>query len=247
MASARARTAVRPRRPRARAGGRCPTACPATSARRRGASRATGSRGCSRRRPTRPLPGRPSTADHDYGEPASPSWRDVDWSSPPARRRDRWASRCTTSDLGDGRRAADRVRARPRRELAELAREPPARGGGPPGDRPRPAWLRGVADAAGTISIPGYARTVEAWLDGARPRPGRARRQLDGRIHRRRGGDRVPGPRGAPGARGGGRDLDHEPAPPADQDGRPDRRGRRRDHRSAQAARSSPAAAFATW
>ena len=88
------------------------------------------------------------------------------------------------------------LRPRPRRPVAELAREHPAAGAR------SGAWSRSTCPGFGLSPMPrdersrsrGYGargRTRSASELGARQ--GRARRQLDGRLHRGRGGDPVPG------------------------------------------------------
>ena len=168
------------------------------------------------RRPGRPRCGPPGRRRLRRG--GSPDWREIDWrrhlhqievdgSQRQLRRHRR------------GRRAADRVRPRPRRLLAELAREHPARRAEPPRGRDRPAGLRPLGDAA------------RGDLDrGLRPRGGRASASSSGSARscssatrwaassqpRWRSG---PGAGRAPGARVRGRHLDHG------LDGGPARRG----------------------
>ena len=61
--------------------------------------------------------------------------------------------------------------------------------------------------ASGDVSIPAYADAVAAVLARARDRLGDRRRQLDGRLHRRRAGLAPPGARRAPRADLRGGDL----------------------------------------
>ena len=64
----------------------------------------------------------------------------------------------------------------------------------PPRHRARPPGLRRLGRCPREkISIPGYGRFVDALLDRLGVGAGDRRRQLDGRLHRRRARDRVPG------------------------------------------------------
>src|SRR5829696_4709415 len=129
-----------------------------------------------------------------------------------------------------GRRGARRARARPGRSVAELAREHPAAGAGPARRRDGPARLRPDAGAGGRRGNQHHALRPlrERPVRQARARHGEPRRELDGRLHRGRGGDPVPGARRAARARVRGRNLERADAPGADPDHRP-RRHRNRD------------------
>ena len=125
--------------------------------------------------------------------PTAPSgrsaWLDVDWRAAPALRA-RSAGR-----LAERRRARQRaaaaVRPRARRLLAELAGEPARPGARSSRDRPGPAGFRGLGDA----SRGGVGRRLRAHAGGglrcALGGRRRGRRQLDGRLRRRRAGDCV--------------------------------------------------------
>ena len=82
-------------------------------------------------------------ADAEYGSPAEPDWREVDW-PPTPRVRDPRRRQVNYVDLGDGERAG-RLRPRPGRLLAELAREPSR-------DRAR-------ATASIALDLPGFGRS----------------------------------------------------------------------------------------
>ena len=86
-------------------------------------------------------------ADEEYGATAEPDWREVDWHAHQGDVEIDGAS-VHYVDLGRGRGPAGRVRPRPRRLLAELAREPPGGVARAPRDRARPARLRALGDAA---------------------------------------------------------------------------------------------------
>ena len=92
-----------------------------------------------------------------------------------------------------GDRPAAAVPARARRAVAELAAEHPGVHGPLPRARARPAGVRRLGDAGGADLDPGLrAGDRRALRRGWRSsRPGR-RRQLDGRLHRRRAGAGLP-------------------------------------------------------
>ena len=97
-----------------------------------------------------------------------------------------------------GRRTADRVRSRPRRPVAELARERAVLRPGPAVVRARRAGLRPVRRCrASDVSMSGYAEGSR-WGRGAGSSWARGGRgQLDGRVRRRRGRDPDPDHGGA--------------------------------------------------
>ncbi len=107
-------------------------------------------------RPTTPW--RARDADGDYGVTAEPDWRDVDWAAH-LHQVEIHGSHRQLRRHRLGRRRARGVRPRPRRPVAELAREHPAGRPGATRGRARPARLRHVRDAAGRRS---RSRTTRA-------------------------------------------------------------------------------------
>ena len=152
----------------------------------------------------------PADGPDPYGDP-DPEWLRIDWQAAPRRRRGRRDARHLRRDRrGPG----DRLRPRARRLLAELAREHAAR------------WPSS-AIASIAIDLPGFGdqpdaplgdldpplrRAARAVLLAARARPLHARRQLDGRLHRRRGRRSRAGVGRAPGAGLRGRDQPRDDA-----------------------------------
>ena len=95
--------------------------------------------------PARPAHGHRRAGD-DYGVSDQPDWRGDRLDRPPAPH-PRRGRRGQLRGHRLRRRAPDRVHPRPRRPVAELAREHPPLRPGPARDRARPARLRPVADA----------------------------------------------------------------------------------------------------
>ena len=105
------------------------------------------------------------------------------------------AARSTSSS--SARATADRVRPRPRRLVAELAGEHPRTSRRAPPRRSRStcrASARRAMPAREDLD-PRLRALVDALLERARRRAARRGRQLDGRLHRRRARDPVPGTR----------------------------------------------------
>ena len=138
-------------------------------------------------------PWRDRDADDDYGGTATPNWRETDWSRE-LKRVEIDGTPVNYVDVGSGERGPvvlvhglggqwqNWLENIPRLALDRrvVAIDLPGFGLTPePEDE--------------ELSIPGYGRCVDALCEQARARQGRTRRQLDGRLRRRRGGDPVPG------------------------------------------------------